>query len=344
MNSKNSRIEYLDNLRVFAALAVVLLHTASITYTTFSPDLSPFWSQLSNNLWVLTRFCVPVFVMITGYLLLQPTKEIPYQQIIGRYIRRIVSLLFTIGLCYAWLEIVFTEKAIGLHQFPTVISNVLTGKLWDHMWYLYMLIGLYLVIPIIKAFVRISSQRQVDALMAILTIFCVLLPEVKLFYGWSLGIPFPISGVYVLYLLLGYRLGNTHIRSRYLLCSLLLTAGFILLLMYLNRQDSNYSSTHFVYESPAIFLLSGSLFLLFRNLSNELNHRLYTVSSCVAQYTLGIYLFHPFYLNIMGKVLHFNPMTWGLYSLIAVVLTTFSLSWLTTWLYSKLPVIGKDIL
>ena len=84
MENENSTV-YLNYLRVFAALAVLVLHvicTPVAYYQNLYSSTELFWVRFARN---LMNWCVPVFVMITGFLLLQPSKTVDYTKVFKKY-------------------------------------------------------------------------------------------------------------------------------------------------------------------------------------------------------------------------------------------------------------------
>lgn len=95
-------------------------------------------------------------------------------------------------------------------------KKMLIGNTWEHLWYLYMLLGIYLILPILHTYVHVLSypcMKNVNQMLifALLTFFFTsLLPSMK----WSLGINFPLSSVYVGYLLISYLLSTESIKNK----------------------------------------------------------------------------------------------------------------------------------
>ncbi|HEY4198709.1 MAG TPA: acyltransferase family protein, partial [Mucilaginibacter sp.] len=153
-------LEWINNLKVISLFAVIVLHTAS-------PLLMDF-KKASFNDWLvgdfynaLVRFAVPVFVMITGALLLHREYEI------GDFLKRRLSrviwpFLFwsLVYIGYSWYneDITFTNDVWGnIH----IVLHQLKNGAYYHLWYVYMLIGLYLFIPIISRFVRNAPEKEI---------------------------------------------------------------------------------------------------------------------------------------------------------------------------------------
>ena len=88
--------------------------------------------------------------MITGYCL-SLKKECTYSYCL-HHVLKFIKILFTVGLFYSLLEEVFIAKKFSITILGTSILNVFTGNLWDHMWFIYAIIGVYLVMPVLHSF------------------------------------------------------------------------------------------------------------------------------------------------------------------------------------------------
>lgn len=95
---KNLNIEY---MRAIACLGVILIHIMKSAHDVFdnmTPEIYFICTSFVNNL----RWCVPVFLMISGYLLLDPEKKIGLIKI-KQYIIRIVIVLGIFGTGFAFI-------------------------------------------------------------------------------------------------------------------------------------------------------------------------------------------------------------------------------------------------
>ena len=106
IDNENNKKIYISFLRILSTLAVVFLHTNNTilnnnSYFHFSNGQK---LVLSTNT-VLMNWAVPVFLMITGELLLDRAKEITIKKCFNKYIRRIVLALFIFGVPFSLLEI-----------------------------------------------------------------------------------------------------------------------------------------------------------------------------------------------------------------------------------------------
>lgn len=73
-----------------------------------------------------------------------------------------VTVLLTFGFAFAWLEIIFDQESFRLFQIPKALLRVLTGDTWAHMWYIYCLIGIYVLLPMYKIIAEKASDEQIQ--------------------------------------------------------------------------------------------------------------------------------------------------------------------------------------
>lgn len=136
------RIAWLDRLKVFAAFAVIVTHIASIPWQVLSPSSSA-W-VVSSVYEVATRFCVPAFFFSTGAILLNPNKRTTSASLRRCAIRTIILALI-VSAFYVLLELMFD----GWQGWRYFIFRAVDGPYF--VWYLWALVGVYLLMPILRA-------------------------------------------------------------------------------------------------------------------------------------------------------------------------------------------------
>lgn len=88
---------FYEYLRILATIAVVANHVCSGLFNNFTiEELGRIDAAFLHATYTLVSWAVPVFLMITGSLLLNPSKELGLKKIKG-YILRMVVVLFTFG-------------------------------------------------------------------------------------------------------------------------------------------------------------------------------------------------------------------------------------------------------
>lgn len=240
---KRETIGWIDFLRVFAAFLVVFSHNCDSFVASFDRDYSTFLTGVLAG--SLTRPCVPLFVMMTGVLLL-PVKSTDlgafYRKRIGRLIKPLVFWSLALPLAF-WA---YFSTAGASTANPSIVAadfnNAgLLNKLYTWifnfnfdttpLWYLYMLAGLYLVMPMLSAWLERADKRDVRLVLKI--------------WAGSLFLPY----LNMLAPLMGYQ-GNYGNMGLFGVCDWNVYgtfyyvsgfAGYLLLAYYLSRWPLNWS-------------------------------------------------------------------------------------------------------
>lgn len=344
--SKNIGIEC---LRLLATIGVVADHVAKCAIKQTHVDVTPLQKCIYEGAVVFNHWPVPVFMMITGFLLLQKS-ELTYKDV-WKYFKRILVVLLSFGFVFALMEVYFNTHSLGFSSFITAAVNVWGGQSWEHLWYLYMLLGIYLVLPLIHRFVKHSSSlKEPIILTGLILLFCSVFPSLKL----ACGLKFPIVSIYVAYLLLGYIVGQsiqvlrTKLITSIHIAAIAFTFGIIACATYLEygaNHDlivdlTSYTSFVVVIQSVLIF----AFILLFQDsgiVRTIVNSK--PVSS-MNRCSLGIYILHMFWINVALKVLKLDIVSYGSILPICVgVAIIFILSWISTYILTKIPVVNRYI-
>ena len=290
--TQKTHIVWLDVVRLVAMFTVVCCHSADPF--NFYPGEPPaniaeikWWGAVYGS---LLRPCVPLFVMITGALLLPVKGEVApfYRKRIGRVFWPFLiwSVIYNL---FPWITgLMGVAPEVILDFFPYSGEEVMRQSLdvslgyiaqmpfnfslLDvHMWYIYLLIGLYLYMPVFSAWVEKASR---DAFRSLLQRICRAL---------HLGFLFLERVLYALYVCRIQRLsavrtlsashgmesgkntgvGNPHVCRRFL-CHVLRfpshdritrlhgrTARTFLLLLFTERGADDHSVVHALQESPS---------------------------------------------------------------------------------------------
>jgi surface polysaccharide O-acyltransferase-like enzyme len=312
--------KYLNTLRVFATFAVIMIHVFSPLNTYFSNLLSKQESYICiilNNLW---QWCVPAFVMITGVLFLNPEKNITLEKILKKYFSRIILAIIIFGIPYCFMEIFFDANfSFKFSQIGIAVLNVIQGKSWDHMWYLYMIAGLYLFIPLIKIFVINAEKNVIKYTLVVLFIFTSVIPSLESILPYKFGIYIPINSVYVFYLLLGYYIHYNRIEiEKSILFALIIVYVLFVIFMPLNKNFvSLENGGHIIltgYNSPMVVMVTIGVFCLLYQGNKENKIMDITAPMC-----FGIYLIHTLFINFLYKFIKIIPEK---HPLIIVILLT----------------------
>ena len=295
---------YIHSLRFFATLAIILLHTSSAIYG----NIENYSGVSDSDMFVfafykhIMEWAVPVFVMITGALLLSPEKQTDYRIILDKYVKRMALAILVFGLPMALSESFLTY---GFGSFIKVLTsgivNCITGFSWNHMWYLYMLICLYMITPIIKPFVNSASKGQFQIALFVMFLLSSLIPVIKS-CGVDINGYMVIGTPFIFLYMLGYYL---HV---YVGCDkegfvkkiswvlLLLSVAAVFLKVLYGIKFNEYA------DVPCI-VMAVSLFLIFKCYGLKSDFFAKMAPCCFA-----VYLIHPLFINLFYKILDITPL------------------------------------
>ena len=153
-------------------------------------------------------WCVPCFVMATGALLLDEKRNVTYKKIFTRYIPRILTALIICVFLFRFLDCIFEHETFGAGVITDALYKLYTGSSWAHLWYLYLLIGIYLLIPVLMNAVKSCSDSEINVFMAVCILFVSIVPVINMITGVKSGFYISINSVYPVYLLAGYMIDS----------------------------------------------------------------------------------------------------------------------------------------
>lgn len=201
----------LDLLRVIAILLVIWQHTSEFYY--IGDNLQLVDHDLTRSVGILdslSRLSVPLFVMISGYLLL-PLKGTVSHFFKHRFTRILWPWLFWC-VAFAVYFVFYRDDSLTTCLLNIARIPVNWGVDVGHLWYIYMLIGLYLLVPILSPWLNQCSKRQLQFYLS-LWLITTLLPYLHLWQSqwWGECTWNPTPTLYYFtgfggYLVLGYYL------------------------------------------------------------------------------------------------------------------------------------------
>lgn len=287
----------MDTARVGACFMVILLHVAAVNFNVFDDQ---WWA--SNFYDSLTRSCVPVFLMISGVLLLNKQESLPVF-FSKRFARVLPPLLFWSLFYMAW-NTFHGEHYGSLYGW---VKTLASGPVVFHLWYLYAILGIYLFVPFLRAIWLASSPSEKKLFLA-LWMLASAWPVIRSVFGIDLDLPetYALGSFVGLvgYLFLGAYVFEVyqHVfsKDRYWWANAGLFVAFSVLTMTATFMYSKHSNTpdplFYDYLSPLVMGASVCIFNVLYGLGDKLrshSNMLSQVSAC----TLGVYCLHIFVLH-----------------------------------------------
>lgn len=154
---------WLDALRIAAAFLVIVNHTNSDVFQSATPESATWW--LSVTWYALCKLAVPVFVMISGAVLLG--REDSYRKCLGR-LGRILGTLLAFSYLYflhdAWVNYGLWPRAVRLDVFLQAVWRM---EIADSFWYLYFYAGLMLALPLLQRLSCAMTDRDAAYLIGL---------------------------------------------------------------------------------------------------------------------------------------------------------------------------------
>ena len=300
------RKQFLDVLRVLATCAVVLMHVLTGATDVTDASIVPEYRSLLLSVMDLVTWCVPIFLLISGYLFLNPGRTLTYPVMIKKYCRRIALAILLFGVPYAASELVVAERTFRIRMIPEALKMTLTGHTWSHMWYLYLILFLYLITPLLKKMLRVLPVWGVVAMMAVIFLGSSVAPFLNKVLDVNSIPVLPDGGVYFLYYLCGYFFAVREVcvdKGR----NVWLTAAVAVLAlgMILSRTLAGFS-IQMAYNYPFTVLLAVLLFAAGWNGSIK-KHRIPWQEAGALSF--AVYLVHPVYVNLLYKFVKITPFT-----------------------------------
>lgn len=375
------RKQFLDVLRVLATCAVVLMHVLTGATDVTDASIVPEYRSLLLSVMDLVTWCVPIFLLISGYLFLNPGRILTYPVMIKKYCRRIALAILLFGVPYAASELVVAERTFRVRMIPEALKMTLTGHTWSHMWYLYLILFLYLITPLLKKMLRVLPVWGVGTVMAVIFLGSSVAPFLNKVLDINSIPVLPDGGVYFLYYLCGYLFAVREVcvdkaessatsgkresmeagdhtepaRGRQIGNVWLIAAAVLIMGMILSRTLAGFS-IQMAYNYPFTVLLAVLLFAAGWNGSIK-KHRIPWQEAGALSF--AVYLVHPVYVNLLYKFVKITPFTvleqCGVQSvaagqavlillLAAFCLVVLALATATAWVLRKIPVLRKYVL
>ncbi len=325
----------MNSLRTLAALFVISVHICSPILTANNNVFNAAFS-ISSSIQIFTRVAVPIFVLISGRYLLSNWDE---KSVISFYKKRmsrvILPFIFSI-IIYGFYRI-FIEKSATITSY---IKDTLYGVPYEHLWFFYMIIGLYAITPILYKIKNKFSAKVFRNLGYILLVFAMISEMAQGMFQLKY-IPIFYFVDYLGYFITGYSLKDykpkfnpNNLLYIYIILSMM-RGGCALLL----QANGNMLWQCFHLSSNPLGTLSAIyLYLYFSNLRLE-RYRLADIS----KYTLGIYVIHDMFVHGIMYNTHYVLTGVLFIDIFLYVIIIFALSLLTIRLMWSLSITRKLI-
>lgn len=337
--AKRPRVLYYDLLKAIAIFCMIMLHVSGEGVVGFELG-SDLWC---NSVWVnaCTRWCVPVFVMISGALALNPNKETSLKKLWAKSILRLVVAFFFWSLIYA----LYRQSVGDFANLKSFVVFFLKGE--GHLWFISMIVVLYALTPALKL---IAANRKILVYTIGVSLCLMVVSGYKdnllswenvtstLFYNISLDLG------YIGYFLLGYYLSTVELKPQVVAAAgiggvvgLLITGfGTIVLTEQVGTLTMMANNL-----SLNVLLMAVGVFLVGKMAGTVLEGKLplwcEKLITFLGNLSLGAYMVHILVKSILAFSLDFSVFPLVLVSMLVI----YVISYVVAGLLRSIPVVGK---
>lgn len=373
IDKNDKRIVWLDFVKFIAIFMMIAVHcTDNVTPAERSEPWYNLWGSFYGS---FMRPAIPLFVMVTGALLL------PVRQNISAFYKKRLTRLIVPFIIWSVLYNLFPWITGVLRLSPTVINDFFawaepdqsfSGALHNilmipfnfsmlavQMWYVYMLIGLYLYMPIFSAWIKQASikEQQVFLFLWFISLFIPYLREylTKDLWGtcsWNeFGLLYYFAG-FNGYLLLGYYIVNNDINFSWSKLAIVgvpsFAVGYCITFFGFKSvtavpgQPAELVELFFTYCSPNVLMMTLPVFLVVRKIQfSSVIIRRFSVS--ISTCTFGIWMSHYLFLGPCYMLVESLPLH-TMVKMIVCTILLLSVTWGFVYIVRKSGKIGKWIM
>ncbi|MDQ1251094.1 MAG: hypothetical protein QG646_163 [Euryarchaeota archaeon] len=347
---ENNRLIWVDIIRIIGIIAVIAIHVEdSFIYLWNKIPWIDWWA--SNIYMGFIRFPIPLFIILSGYLLLN--KQEDDRTFFKKRINKVVIPLVAWSMIY-WI---FANN-YNIYSIFTIdfVQRLLANKIYYHLYFLYIILGLYLITPLLRRILEHSNMCDIHYYLVLWFIFSFINQLIG-FFGYNIGIPLEAVTLNLGLYILGYAIKNTQITNRLKLLSGMLVVLSITITIigtyFLVSESGQIDDSVSRLISITSVTYAVGLFILVREALSNLSLK-GSMSICgniigtIGGATMGIYLVHPIILHYIChgiSGIHFLSVDVisPIFSIPLVSFLLFVSSLLIVVIFQKIPIFRKIV-
>ncbi|WP_424692910.1 acyltransferase [Erwinia sp.] len=323
-----------------ATFLVILLHTAAIPFSTFHIA----WS-VSVMYEALGRIAFPLLLLVAGYVSLNKNESL-----LSTLKTRVLDLVIPL-IAWSVIYIIYGQQ-VRMNDSPVSLLELLSTPAWPHMWFIYTMILLYLLTPLLNTFITYGSQQRVNYTLAI---WFVLASVYVLFDNMKAnlleGRPLPtLSNIDMVVYLSGFYIIGGVVR-RFKINPKITIASIIFIVSVVMTAVMTYSLSistfkpnqiFLFYSAPTMVVVSLAFFFMLLNAPLRFNKAAISVIRTLSQLSLGIFFVHAMVLEVLLDMLNLNYSSY--YSILTLPLAAiacFVISAALVWVLRLIPFVRR---
>lgn len=330
MNRKKkiNRQSNYDLLRIISTFAVVLIHVNANVAD--SNNILLFGFNICSLINIITRFSVPCFVMLSGAFILSNEKNADYKHFYAKSFYKIgIPLVIILILSFLIAEM---KAIIGGRDLLNPVFELLSGNL-NNCWFMFMLVGLYFLVPIVIRIKKSISNRSY-IIGSFIWLFVAMISQLTSTYSvsWAFGIIFSFVGYFLVGNVIYENMSRIKFKGLYFIFAVIC---YILLFIYRGRGGyTDYCLDPYLNcFSPLMLIASVCVFIGFGGIKINID------LSRLSGYTYVLYLLHTnvyIVLYVLTRRMFPSLIEHYMLCLIVIAMLTFIISCIGAMIYDSL--------
>lgn len=347
------QLNWADRLRNIATFLVVAVHVAAPVAMDFN-EYHSFWWRCGNFWNSLARPGVPIFVMLSGFLILRKDEAT------GSFLKkRFVRVLFPALFWMAAYSFYNFQANGGPNSAREFFVGLFEGPVHYHLWFIYLILGLYLMFPILRPWVRSAREADFLYLFGLCALASWGYKICSVFFGLHFGLQWEFFTNNIGYFVLGYYLGTKPLygghatangerlaawnfsKSQMLTLALLLISIGTASTMWgafwtkTSLTDPEAHKYFYDYLTPNVGMAAIGWFLLVRHFGDRAP--IFEVEKLLSAASFGIYFLHVMVLDWLSEIGYWHSMRHEFFILPGLLILAFGFSFLFVLLIRALP-------
>ncbi|OGW79254.1 MAG: hypothetical protein A3G33_00190 [Omnitrophica bacterium RIFCSPLOWO2_12_FULL_44_17] len=341
-----------DLIRAIVVFGVVLVHVSADVITEWSKFPRSWW-WAANIYDSLARGCVPAFVMLSGALLLPKIES--YRDFFGKRFQRVMIPFVAWTVFYLLWKKHFYEPDLGFFE---ALIRAANNKVHFHLWFLYVIVGLYMITPVFRVLMAHMSRRHIFYFLILCFFVASFFPFseklIQVFANTKIRFSFPIEPVqgFIGYFVLGHFIRQSDTKKFVPAVIVMWVTSLLICAMgsyFLSSHFHSFQSLLYDNMAPNVVFYTATFFIIVKHagpvIERHLNSGLRNLITNFSKASFGIYLIHPIILEALavgrwgfklkGDVLH------PFYMIPITTAVIYLLSFFVILLIQKIPYLRK---
>ena len=297
--------------------------------------------HMANFIDSAMRWAVPVFVMLSGALLLDEKKQTSPREFWTRRMNRLLPALLFWSIVYLAWRALFWHQPLTLN---TIALDLIAGRPYIHLYFLFLIAGLYLVTPFLATAASSLESKQLGQAIVVMAALALGANMVDFLATSAFTLFVPYIAYYFAGLYCVRVLANRPAPYGIVLAgAILITTLFTALSVSVNGLESRWSFYFYEDLSPTIMVMAVTVFMVL--LRASLLPVVQSAAQRLAPLTLGVYVAHPIVVELLRNLYHtrmpamFRPLYYIPITFVATITITFT----AVALMRRIPILRRVV-